>query len=51
MDEEQDSLEIKRDRRGYIESVTGIDEDGYRVKFDFKRDAKHQLEKIEMRDE
>jgi len=51
MSEEHESLEIKRDPRGYIESVSGIDEEGYRVKFEFKRDAKHQLEKIEMKDE
>lgn len=51
MYDEDNELEIKRNPQGYIESVRGVDEDGYPVTFAFKRDGKQQLEKIEMRDE
>ena len=47
--EKPKKLDIKRDAHGTIESVTGVDRDGRRVKFEFERDGRRQLERIKVR--
>lgn len=42
-------LDIKRDAHGTIESVTGVDREGRRVKFEFERNGRRQLERIKVR--